>query len=688
MIKLVEKDSMEKSSKGQNKKCISAIGIFAAMLIGGLASIMAAMMYIGGGIHIDGFLDAGNVYDFSQKDLKKSSKGWLYDEVSEGYWLQSNHALKKYLLNGGERSWGYLYLSVSEMSLPEMQARVIYYNAGNQQVGEQPVLLYKGENIVLLQETFPMYRIGIRILDAKGQFISIQSMQIREKASGYTAKRFVKIFGTAFTSYLVAFVCFLIFLRKRKGISALKWKAEDWYLWFAELLQYIYQLFAGEAGKHVSGRLSLKKKNVMRVFLFSILFVLMVVGNVLGWDRNIDFYRYHLYVCFLLLVLIGLVSWEKPLEPVIWKKPLAAAWLFLWVGVAISDFFVKKEFGMVGIAMVLAGGFFIFAWGNMEKKEQMVYNMQDALEKTFWVAVAYCMLFRVKRPAIHYNGIFCTSEEFSAYAVLMLSVFLLRMDIDIKRGAEGKHGWKNYIMHICGGAVAFFFILRSGNATGNIVAIVLLVLFGIRQKGLIQLLRNRQYRLLFYFVEGCVAAVLLVCIVHVSIKNLPTFLELEVAYKKETLITDVDDEMIEALNALEPGSMDGVKQEGDTELQVVWKNYIRKWNLFGNAGSRLKIFRSYALPYNGYIYVSYKYGLFLLLPYILYQICLLAEGAQCCFHKKENLAKDEVRFWMLMVGVIFTGFCMCGDLEFVAFGHPLWVCYYLGTGCWFAKSRK
>ncbi len=679
---------MEKRGKGQNKKSILAIRAFTAIFAGILLSIMAAMMYIGGGIHINSFLDTGNVYDFSQKDLKKTSKGWLYDETTKGFWLQNNHALEKYLLDGKEQCWGYLYLTVSEMGLPELQGRVIYYNAMNQQIGEQPVLLHKGENIILLPEELPMYRIGIRILDAKGQFISIQSMQIREKALGYTSRRFAKLFSIAFAGYLAVCACILVFWNKAGGKFALRRKAVSLYVCLTELLQYIYQLFMEGTAQHISCRIRKNSKNRLRVFLFSILFVLMVAGNVLGWDRDKDLYRYHLYACFLLLAVIGAVSWERPLRMVSWKKPLAAAWLILWIGVAISDFFVKKEFGMVGIAMVSGGGFFLFIWGNMEKKEQMVYNMIDALGKTFWVAVPYCMLFRVKKPAVHYNGIFCTPEEFSAYAVLMLSVFLVKMDIAIKRGINGKHVRQSCVINICGGAVAFFFTLRAGNLAGNLTAIILLVIFAVRQFTLFPIARKGQYRLFSYLVQGCVAAFLMVCIVHISIKNLPLFLELEVEYKKETLIASVDDETIEELNAVEPGMMDGVKLEGDTEQQAVWRNYIRKWNLLGNSGDRLKVFRSYALPNNGYLYISYKYGLFLLVPYVLYQICLLAEGAQFCFRKMGHAKEGAAYAWICMVGILFTMFGIYGNLEFVAFGHPLWLCYYFGAGCLFTGSRK
>ena len=112
---------MEKrvENKDMTKKTF-AIKIFAALFFGCLLSLMATMMYIGDSINVWDFLNAGKVYDFSQQTLKQPSRGWLYDEASQKYCLQNDRALKKYMLDGRERSWGYLYLHISGMSLPEM----------------------------------------------------------------------------------------------------------------------------------------------------------------------------------------------------------------------------------------------------------------------------------------------------------------------------------------------------------------------------------------------------------------------------------------------------------------------------------------------------------------------------------------------------------------------------------------
>lgn len=680
---------MEKRVENKNvEKKTFAIKIFAGLFFGFLLSIMATMMYIGDSINVWDFLDAGNVYDFSQQILKQPSKGWIYDEVSQEYCLQNDHALKKYMLDGKERAWGYLYLNISKMSLPEMEGRLNYYNKGNQKVLEQPIFLHEGENIILLQETTAMYRMGIRILDAKGQSFSIQSMQIREKASGYTSKRFGKIFGTAFAGFLVVFCLFLTFGEKFALKIKIKQRIEGFYTSFVEILQYIYQVFFEKAGEKIAGGLGKKEKNAMRVFLFGLLLFWMVTGNALSWSANKEYYRFHAAVCLVLLIAIGMFSWEKLPKQIAWKSPLAISWICLWSGIAISDFFVKKDIGMIGFFMLFGGGYFLLAWENMEKKEEMIYNMLDALEKTFWAAVAYCMLFRAKYPGIHYNGIFPNPEEFAMYAVLMLSVFLLRMDGDIRKSATEKIFFRKYVMNISGGAAAFYFILRSGNFMGVITVFLIIGLFAIRQIFLLQMPFKKLCRVLSYLLKGSIIAFLLVCVVHVSTKNLPIFLEMDVIYESEMLTTGLDDEMKEALNELYPGSMDGVKQDENNERNIVQRNYIRRLNLFGNKNNKLKVFRSYAVPDNGYIYTAYKYGLFLLLPYVIFQICFLGKGISIFIRKKEKGKEIDADFWLLMIGILFTGFSIYGNLEISVFGQPLWICYYLSAGYWFTQRKK
>ena len=157
-------------------------------------------------------------------------------------------------------------------------------------------------------------------------------------------------------------------------------------------------------------------------------------------------------------------------------------------------------------------------------------------------------------------------------------------------------------------------------------------------------------------------------------------------YKKETLVTGKDDEEKERFQALEP-DLARVKQREDRELPVIWKNYLRKINLMGNPGA-VQVFRERTPAYNGYVYIMYRYGIFILVPYVVFQSCMAGFAIQKI---RDGAAKGQLQtdgaFWMSLVVLIFLCFCIAGNVE-ALLGNPLWFCFYLGSAIWFAESGK
>lgn len=652
----------------------SYAGILVGLLIGFLLSVMATMMYIGGKFNTKNFLSAGAVYDFSQKELKCSSRGWIYDEENSVHWLQTNGALKVYSLKGKEHSWKCLYINIDNMSVSQVDARIYCYDKNRQIVSEQLVALGVGENIIFLPEGTPATRIGIRILNIKGEYISVESMQIRTAVSGYTPKRAVKIFGIAYGGFIIVFIGLLVLRAKYSNIKKWEKKVKKLLYQPVEFLQYAYQIFGDSIGKRIGEKLAERQRNSLRVLLFSLLFFLSIAGNVLNWVTSRAYFRYYVLICAVLILMMAFVSWKQPFSMISWKNPLAASWLCLCIGMIISDLFVSKSTSMVGLALVLANGYFIFAWGNEQNRKNMLNNMQDALKIIFWIATVYCMIFRTKKLAIHYNGLFCSANEFSMYGVLMLGVFLTALDKDICKRKQRRY----YIFDITGVAVSCYFILRAAYKTGFVTAFIIFMLFVIWEVKKMHQICNREC--IICILTSALVAFGAVCIVHVSTKNLPSLLNLEVEYQNELLTTGVNDELKNALDLLEPGLMDGVKQQEDRELLVVWKNYIRKWNLFGNSKNVLSVFKTPTLPENGYLMLAYKYGIFILVSYIIWQIYFVKMGIKAIKQKREN-----AELWLLMLGISFISFDILGNAE-TAFGHPLWICMYLGSGYWFTET--
>lgn len=476
----------------------SKLKIFICLLTGFLLCVMVTMMYIGRKVNFKEFSSAGRVYDFSQKQLKESGRKWQYDAQAGVYRIQGNKSGRKFLIDGSVSSWGYLYINVDTMSLPSMEAGIVYRDRNDKVILEQPIILVPGENTIVLDENVPMYRMGIKLYNADGQFISFYSMQLRQEASGFLPGRIVKIFAVSYGGFLAVVVLLWVW-RLKRPVRRRKGKLSDETGKWVSCLQYAYRLLLEDTARNISNKFGIKRKNFWRKLLFCFLFLWIVLGNVNDWFVKIPQYKCTVLVSSIILVVIAIFCWEGPrgiikrkdilevpwLRLISWKTPVALSWLCLWIWTMISDVTALTSLHFAGYAMVFGCGLLIYAWNNMESPSKLLYEMMEALEIDFGVAVLYCMVCRTKKLAIQYNGIFKSSEEFSAYSLLMLAVFMVEIDGLLISGKR----WYEYFRNITGAAVALFFVIRAGNTTGYVAAALVLGIFVIRE-----LCRGREER--------------------------------------------------------------------------------------------------------------------------------------------------------------------------------------------------
>lgn len=661
--------------------------LFLFFLTGILLSVMIVFIRLGGAINLEEFMSAGKVYDFSRSELTKNSSTWIYQPEEGGYRLSEDNAVNRYKLNGKEDAWGFLYIDVENMSMSSMEGTVEYYNTGKEKIAEQAIRLTEGRNVLELAADVPMYRLAIRILNGKGEFLSLSSIQIRTGPSWYTGKHFAELFAFCFMGFL-AVSGVLLYLKKMLSVNI---KIPDVYR-LVDLLQYMFRMFGDYFGERTGGKLKPGQRKAMRKLLFGLLFSWMIIGNVLNWTNSLEMYRYHVFACMVLLVLLALVSWEKPLQKVSWKTPWMVCWLLLWGGMIISDFFVIKKWELTGQVMFFAGSFLIFFWQNMQYPRDMLRDFLDALELIFLAGTVYCMLFRMKRPAIDYNGLFRSSEEFSMYGVFMWCMFLVELDNLIKEDKGLSNGRKrkkkytdvSYMKYITGAAVSLYFVLRSNCIAGFAASAIggILVLF--RMLGNFKQVREHTGKLLKSMGIGVFMAILAVSVVHIATKQLPQFLNLNIAYENERLLTGLSDEDYKDYFTLYPEEAEGVKRKRDIEYHTIWKSYMRRWNLFGHS-EELRVFRKRSLAYSGYIAVSYGAGIFILVPYIGYQAEILCRTRRNFFYSKESCQTEfQTNFLILLTAIVYICFCLFGNVD-VVWGHPLWFSFYLVAG--YPESR-
>ena len=644
--------------------------IFLFLLAGALVSVMLVMMRLGGSVNFQEFISAGRVYDVEPARLRMGSQNWYYERENGGHRLLSDKAMIRYRPSDTVQTWSFLYITVRELSKEPVNGILRYYDGENEKILEQPITLMQGQNMIQMDSTLPIRIFGIVILDAEGEFISISDMQIRTAPTWFSVPHFLELFAVALAGIYALMAVLLVIGRVlRAKIPGARYGLRILRL-LLETMQDVIKVFGDFLGKRMGGKLYPCQRESVRKFLFSLLFVWMMVGNAAGWLVSRQMYRYHVLVCALLLLFISFVSWEKPLRNMYWRGPLMKSWLLLWLGIILCDFFVVRELeSIVGYAMFLAGSVFIYFWRNMQKPGQMLQDLLEALEITFFLGVGFCMVFRGKLPAVDYNGIFLSSEELAMYAVLMAVVFLAEMD----RVIGGRGGFVSYVKNITGGAISVFLLLRSGHLPGIVIFLLLGILY-------LPLLARKLYKkaekwraVLLYVMAAAILAYACTCLVFISTKYLPQLLGLDVQYEDELLVTRLEGEQRELYLMEFPQSLDGVRTKEAAKLPIIWRTYARRLNLFGHGGQQ-KVFRRGIAPYNGYLSMAYQHGIFILLPYAALQIMFAAYGFTCFFRKKGGK-----NIYLLFLGIVYPCFCLCANVE-ISWGHPLWLCYYLSVG--------
>ncbi|MEY8390543.1 hypothetical protein D3Z36_05095 [Lachnospiraceae bacterium] len=657
--------------------------MFHMFLTGILISVILVMMRLGGSVNFEEFMSAGRVFDISPVSLQNSSSTWKYDKDRQGYWLLSDKSVKYFKLDGQERTWNHLYITIKQLSSKPLVGVVRYYGKDKKKLYQQPVELYEGINAIPLDETVPMVKFAIVFQDVNGAFISISEMQVRTTPSWFTIPHFLKLFAVSFTGVMLVIGALMIFKRRFYNRGKSKSRAE---LLFG--IQAVIQTIGDFTGERIGGRLSFSQKTSMRKLLFGMLLLWMMIGNTAGWLSDKRVFRYYVLICALLLLIISFVSWEQPLKKQQWMTPLMKNWLGIWLGAVVCDLFVVRELELTAAtAMLFSGSVFVFVWQNMERPDEILADIMSALEITFFASVIYCMVFRMKKPGIDYNGMFKSPEQLAMYAVLMEVVFLTRMDWLTGRSSNRgvSHNGKGILIpsfkNILGGAVSLLFVLRSGHTPGIVIFLFIIIL------SVPRIMINwynsgvRRRKLLLCAVASLILAYGCTCLVFVSTKFLPQFLDLNVEYEQEILTTRLEGEEKELFLLQYPGSLEGTSLKKQEKLPVIWRNYARRLNLFGHAGM-LRVFRNTIPAYSGYLDMAFHHGIFILLPYLTFQITMICGGIQSSFRKKTRGS-----FYILYLGIAYLCFSVCTNVE-ISWGHPFWLCYYLSAGYLRSVNQK
>ena len=120
-------------------------------------------------------------------------------------------------------------------------------------------------------------------------------------------------------------------------------------------------------------------------------------------------------------------------------------------------------------------------------------------------------------------------------------------------------------------------------------------------------------------------------------------------------------------------SVEAVSKD-EIDIILNQKYYIMKLNLLGN-NELIKVSRKEASAYNGYLEIAYQYGIFILLPLFVFQLCTL---------KRRKGVWNYFGFLLSLSFVLLSLGRSTGNM----LTHPWWLWCYVLPGFWFEKNSE
>lgn len=604
----------------------TVLKLYVILSFGILFSIMNAMIRSSEQGNLETFYDMGEVADVSRAELLKSNDKWVYDSESEAFVISGKKAVKTFRISAEEKNWGWMYVTIEHMSVPKVDAKLVYYNKKGERRYIEDITLQEGENILDLEENCPCTRIGISLQNADGQTISITRMQVRELMSLKGGTESIgKIFVYSFGAY--AGICALVFLiisiAARKKKYSLAWiKVEEGIHCISRGLSF----YRKKKYPDTSGIYLLLQRTAL-----SVLFLFLFWKSIFPQEETNGRFLVDMLIVTGLVVFFGFFQSEVPLSGGHKADAVRLTWCWFVFAVLISDLMVGKEYGHIGVLFFIPLVLVARRFRTEKRYLKLCRLTASSLEIVFVVSVVFALVYFIVTKENPLNQPTVFNETIAMTAVPVFIAFLTDLLYAFR------------FRCLLGALLTLAVCALSVPAPLCIGIFVVMLLFAILK--LVSCCKKGKRPA----VKGILGAAALLSLFLTILIFLGRF----------------------------SGYQTGVEQ------LTIWKNYSWRLNLFGNPERAIEIFAVRMEPYNAYFAIAFRYGIFILIPYILMQVLLLKRGFSAWLKniKVRFLGEScqyqwDSGFFSLSIVIAYISFGFTGNAE-KPFGTPLWMCYYL-----------
>ncbi len=675
--------AMSEEIQGKNYKFYKILAWALLGLI--LTYIVCAMSLTGDHTADTPFYNEGDVSELSIYRFRRDvvqEKG--YQEESGTVVLDQGNFNYTISLSGFSDAWNYLCVRIDDLSADSIIWEVTYDRIKNGEVVESATETYtliEGMNALSLPD-LKFDRLKINIYGEDGCSFSVGKIQFQENLPPVVSGRTIAAGVLTVLGYLIlSLIVWIIYRRSDR-------KRRIPFYGAVEILQECYLAVAGRLAElqdrfHVNP----KRRRIIRTCLF--LGMLYYCMSVIFERNYIPAFRYKGLIVILFICAIAVFSIEDSPTKKNWNNPLVWGWLITAVMMCISDFVAYKDadyYPFIGYVLIIFIGFFIFVWNNMKDRGEILEDFARSVHILFWIALAYCVLFRPHDPALRYAGFTNNPNGLGVYTAIFWAVILGSLEYVIR--TQGKR--RILLLYIIEGCLAFSLAWKSQSATALIAIGLAAVIWLIRM--IVFSFRNGRKRVL---IGTLVCAVVLFLPLHialsVSLLNVPEKLGTAIVYDDDVSIERVQIGTVAYASENESDSWlkdnrlfgkitSSSVAEASSGRTYIYREYLRDLNWFGhNTWPDVFGADNPRNAHNEVLNQAYRYGIFTTIPYIVMVAAVLVRTWK---YGRKKTRYAVLPFFVCLVSVVES----LGDVVMTPFYWPTWFGLYLLMGCVFCEE--
>ncbi len=256
----------------------------------------------------------------------------------------------------------------------------------------------------------------------------------------------------------------------------------------------------------------------------------LVLFAIVRYVLHKESYFYNTVCGIFLMLAIAILSLDRSLLRVHWRRSLWMAWFGMCITFTVSDLLVPKKVCGLGIVLALVFTAVFFVWQNHTRKDLLWKCFKDAVKIGFWLMAAVSFLIRPLYEGGRYAGIFTNPNTFALYLYIVFAVYMSDLDWIVETGKP----WRRCIMTYVSLALTVFYLALSQARTSMLAIgviflmwIIFRIVFARRSHLWKSFLRN-----LLIAVLGCV---LMYPLFFVGLRYIPALVGHPLVFEGETL---------------------------------------------------------------------------------------------------------------------------------------------------------